>query len=240
MTHDTSISLIIPAYNEEKYIGACLDAVIRNIGQRACEIIVVDNGSTDGTAEIVARYPQVVRVLEPAKGITRARQAGYRHASGEILAFIDADTLPPAGWIEQIEQQFGKDADLACLSGPYHYFDLPRWRRGVAAAWFIAARPVYHAVGYMMVGGNFAIRRQVLDAMGGFDATIEFYGEDVDVARRAHRFGRVLFRRQFVMPTSARRLQQQGHVKTASLYLLNFASVAWRGRPATTGYSDIR
>jgi len=240
MTQAKAVSLIIPAYNEENYIGACLDAVMRNIAPRAHEIIVVDNGSTDATAEIVGRYPEVTRVFEPAKGITRARQAGYRHASGKILAFIDADTLPPAGWIEQIEEQFAAQADLACLSGPYDYHDLPRLRRRIAAAWFVAARLVYRGVGYMMVGGNFAIRRTVLDAMGGFDATIEFYGEDADVGRRARRFGRVLFRRQFVMPTSARRLQQEGHVKTAGIYLINFASIALRGRPATSGYSDIR
>jgi glycosyltransferase involved in cell wall biosynthesis len=240
MTDAKAVSLIIPAYNEEKYIGACLDAVRRNIGERACEIIVVDNGSTDATAEIVAAYSEVKRVFEPAKGITRAREAGYRHARGEILAFIDADTLPPPGWFDQIEQLFAKHADLACLSGPYDYCDLPWLRRRIAAGWFVAARLVYHALGYMVVGGNFAIRRTALDAMGGFDASIEFYGDDADIARRARRFGRVLFRRQFVMPTSARRLQQQGHARTAGIYLMNFASIAWRGRPATNLYRDIR
>ena len=92
----------------------------------------------------------------------------------------------------------------------------------------------------MVVGGNFAIRRRVLDAMAGFDASIEFYGEDADIARRARKFGKVLFSPRFVMPTSGRRLQKQGYFKTAGIYFINFFSIVFRGKPVTRGYTDIR
>jgi glycosyltransferase involved in cell wall biosynthesis len=204
------------------------------------EIIVVDNNSTDRTKEIVALYPAVTYVFEPEKGITRARQCGYRVASGDILAYVDADTHPPAGWVEQIQEQFGARPDLACLSGPYSFYDLSGIRNIISTGWFIAAQPIYKITGYMMVGGNFAIARDVLDKMGGFDSSIEFYGEDVDIGKRAKEHGKVLFSRAFVMPTSARRMKKQGFAKTAGIYLANYLSIVLRGKPAHNDYLDVR
>jgi glycosyltransferase involved in cell wall biosynthesis len=235
-----SISLIVPAYNEEAYLGHCLDAIMENVKGKALEIIVVDNNSTDGTAAIARSYPDVTYVFEAKKGITKARQRGYQSARGEIVAYVDADTRPPAGWIEQIEEHFGKNEKIAALSGPYSFYDLHGMRNKVASGWFVAARPLYSIIGYMLVGGNFAIRREVLDKMGGFDASIEFYGEDADIAKRAKKFGKVLFSNRFVMPTSGRRLQKQGYLKMAGLYFVNFFSIVFRGKPATRGYTDVR
>jgi glycosyltransferase involved in cell wall biosynthesis len=235
-----SISLVVPAFNEEAYLGPCLDAIVENVQGKALEIIVVDNNSTDGTAAIAKRYPGVTYVFEAEKGITKARQCGYENAHGEIVAYVDADTRPPAGWIEQIEEHFGKNPRLAALSGPYSFYDLHGMQNRMATGWFVAARPLYSIIGYMLVGGNFAIRRDVLDKMGGFDASIEFYGEDADIARRAKKHGKVLFVNSFVMPTSGRRLQKQGYLKMAGIYFINFFSIVFRGKPATRGYTDVR
>ena len=238
--HKPTISLVIPAFNEEAYLPACLDAIMRNVAGHVAEIIVVDNNSTDGTRQVVERYPQVTYVFEPRKGITRARQCGLLASSGDIVAYVDADTRPLAGWVEQISEQFAAQADLACLSGPYSFYDLSGLRNMVSSGWFKAARPIYKLTGYMMVGGNFAIRRDVLESMGGFDASIEFYGEDVDIGKRAKKYGKVLFSPRFVMPTSGRRMQHQGFAKTASIYFTNYLSVALRGKPANQDYEDIR
>ena len=235
-----TISLIVPAYNEEAYLGACLDAVMANVADKVLEIIVVDNNSTDGTKTVIERYAAVTYAFEPEKGITRARQRGFLTARGDILAYVDADTHPPAGWIEQIREQFGKDDRLASLSGPYSFYDLSGIRNKVASGWFVAARPLYGIIGYMLVGGNFAIRRDVLEKMGGFDPNIAFYGEDADIARRAKRHGKVLFDPRFVMPTSGRRMKKQGFVKMAGIYFVNFFSIVFRGKPATKRYTDVR
>jgi glycosyltransferase involved in cell wall biosynthesis len=235
-----TISLIIPAYNEEAYLPACLDAVMQNVAGRAIEIIVVDNNSTDGTKAVVERYPQVTYLFEPRKGITRARQCGFLGSVGEVLAYVDADTRPPPGWIEQIWEQFGARKDLVCLSGPYSFYDISGIRNMISTGWFVAARPLTGIAGDMIVGGNFAIRREALRKMNGFDRSIEFYGEDVDIARRASKQGKVLFSRNFVMPTSARRMKQQGFVKTAGIYFINYFSIILRGKPATKGYKDLR
>ncbi len=235
-----TISLIIPAYNEEDYLPACLDAIMANVAGKAIEIIVVDNNSTDRTPEVIARYPGVTCVFEPRKGITRARQRGFVESKGDILAYVDADTHPPAGWIEQIWEQFARRNDLACLSGPYSFYDLSGLRNRVSTGWFVVARPLYGITGYMMVGGNFAIRRDVLEKMGGFDSTIEFYGEDVDIGKRAAQHGKVMFSSRFVMPTSGRRMKKTGFVKMAGIYCINYFSIAFRGKPATMDYDDIR
>ena len=228
------------AFNEEAYLGHCLDAIMENMKGKALEIIVVDNNSTDATKAIAQRYPDVTYVFEPEKGITKARQCGYKSSRGEIVAYVDADTRPPSGWIEQIEEQFGKNPKLAALSGPYSFYDLQGMQKRMATGWFVAARPLYSIIGYMLVGGNFAIRREVLDKMGGFDASIEFYGEDADIAKRARKFGKILFSNRFVMPTSGRRLQDHGYLKMAGLYFVNFFSIVFRGKPATRGYTDVR
>jgi glycosyltransferase involved in cell wall biosynthesis len=235
-----TISLIIPAYNEEAYLPACLDAVMQNVAGKALEIIVVDNNSTDRTKEVIERYPEVTYLFEPRKGITRARQCGFVKASGDILAYVDADTRPPSGWVEQIWEQYRAQPDLACLSGPYSFYDLSGIRNALSAGWFIAARPLYAVIGYIIVGGNFAIRRDVLEKMGGFDSSIEFYGEDVDIAKRAGKQGKVIFSPRFVMPTSGRRMKKQGFLKIAAIYFLNYFSVVFRGKPATIGYTDVR
>ncbi len=235
-----TISIIIPAYNEEDYLPACLDAIMQHAAGLAKEVIVVDNNSTDGTRAVVERYPAVTYVFEPRKGITRARQRGFEAATGDILAYVDADTKPPAGWIEQIHAQFGTRDNLACLSGPYSFYDLSGLRNAMSRGWFAAARPLYLLTGYMMVGGNFAIRKPVLEKMGGFDSSIEFYGEDVDIGKRAKKHGKVLFSQTFVMPTSGRRMTKQGFARIAGIYLVNYLSIMFRGKPSHTSYQDVR
>ncbi|MDD4989033.1 MAG: glycosyltransferase family A protein [Candidatus Pacebacteria bacterium] len=235
------ISLIICAHNEEKHIGECLRSVIKNSGGKLHEIIVVDNASTDRTKEIAESFPGVRVSHEKNKGLIRARAHGHTKAKGEILAFIDADTKMPPGWVDTVIDEFKKDKNLACLSGPYIYFDIPKWKQAlVAVYWHGLAFPIYLLVGFMAVGGNFAIRKDVLDKMGGFDTSIEFYGEDTNIARRASKFGKVKFKLSMPMHTSGRRLTHHGIFKTSALYISNFLSeVIWH-KPITKKYKDVR
>jgi glycosyltransferase involved in cell wall biosynthesis len=235
------ISLIICAYNEEKYIASCLEHAIKNSQGKFYEIIVVDNASTDRTGDIAGAFPGVKVVREERKGMVRARQRGLMEARGDILAFIDADTRLPAGWYEKVAREFTRNLKLACLSGPYIYYDIPKWQRFIVwIYWYFLGMPVYLLVGYMVTGANFAIRRSVLEKMNGFDTNIEFYGEDTDIARRASKFGKVKFSPLLAMPTSGRRLSGQGLWKTGWLYITNFASQVIRHKPTTGEYKDIR
>ncbi|MCK9351433.1 MAG: glycosyltransferase family A protein [Candidatus Paceibacterota bacterium] len=235
------VSLIICAYNEEKYIGECLDRAIKSSGGKFFEILVIDNASTDRTKETAEMRAGVRVIREEKKGLTRARQRGFEESKGDILAYIDSDTHMPAGWLDTVMREFERDEKLAVLSGPYVYYDISKWQQFlVKLYWYVLAVPIYWIVGYMTVGGNFAIKKDVLKKMNGFDTTIEFYGEDTNIARRAHQFGYVKFKPNFIMYTSGRRLTGQGVCSTTTAYMLNYISEAFFHKPATKEYTDIR
>ena len=240
-TSHLKISLIICAYNEEKYLGDCLDYAIQNSGGKFFEIIVVDNASTDRTKEIAEARAGVRVVREDKKGLTRARQRGYEEATGDILAYIDSDTRMPKGWLERVVKEFEDNKTLACLSGPYVYYDIPKSQQVmVKMYWYFLAMPMYWVIGYMVVGGNFVIRKDTLDKMKGFDTTIEFYGEDTNIARRAHKVNKVKFVPSFIMYTSGRRLSKQGMMSTFKQYSMNFLSEVLVHKSVTKEYKDLR
>jgi glycosyltransferase involved in cell wall biosynthesis len=235
------ISLVIPAHSEEAYIGGCLDSVLANAAGRFHEIIVIDNASSDRTAEVAAARPGVRVVTEPAKGLTRARQRGYLEATGEYVAYIDADTRMPPGWFDRVERTFAAHPDAVSLSGPAKYWDANAWQRfALSVVWWLSAPIAYRVVGYMVYGAHFVVRRSALDAIGGFDHGIEFYGEDTDLARRLHPLGKVIFDMRFVIQSSARRFKKEGMFRTTFVYSLNFLWPALFGRPFTTSHTDVR
>jgi len=236
-----AISVVVPAYNEEHYLQGCLRALTNYRTDDVLEIIVVDNASTDHTAEVVRSFPGVKLISEPKKGLTCARQAGLKAAKGDFIASVDADTIIPPHWFSSIQCAFQNHPDLVCLSGPYDFYDLSRTQRLASRLyWRLLATPVYCVVGYMMVGGNFAAKRTALERAGGFDESIAFYGEDTDIARRLSKQGRVLFDLHFRVSSSGRRLAQQGTLRIAGIYGLNYASQVLLHRPLTRRYKDVR
>jgi len=114
------VSVVIPAYNEEGYIKKCLTS-ITNQSERADEIIVVNNNSTDKT-EVIAKKFDVKIVNEKTQGMTPARNRGFNSAKYEIIARCDADTVVPKDWIRIIKNNF-KKGDLDALTGPVFFND---------------------------------------------------------------------------------------------------------------------
>ncbi|MDB5187827.1 MAG: glycosyl transferase family 2 [Candidatus Kaiserbacteria bacterium] len=242
------ISFVIPAYNEELRIGKCLESVQAEIARYSydTEIIVVNNASTDRTAEIAGSFPSVRVVTEDRKGLTRARQAGFVASSGTLVANIDSDTMVPEGWLKTVIDAFKQDEKLVVLSGPYIYYDAPLmysiWIQCFYAFTYIAylcTRFVLR-IGSVVQGGNFVVRRSALEAIGGFDTSIAFYGEDTDIARRLHKVGKVRWTYSLPMYTTARRLAHEGLVTTGWRYALNFVWTTLTGKPYTETYADIR
>lgn len=238
---DKKISLIICAYNEEKFIGECLDCAIKDSNGRFLEIIVIDNASTDNTRAVAEKRSGVRVVREDRKGLVRARQRGYMEAKGDILAYIDADTRMPKGWTDRLIKEFRNNPNYVCVSGPYIYYDIPKYKQFlVKIYWRIFAVPIYWIVGYMAIGGNFAIKKETLVKMGGFDTNIEFYGEDTDIARRASKFGKVKFIPSHFIYSSGRRLTNQGLLTMFVEYGQNFLSEVLLKKPVTKEYKDFR
>jgi len=238
--NNPTVSLIIPAYNEEKYIGDCLDSIFAS-GAKFFEIIVVDNGSFDRTKEIAEKYQNVRVVNEKKSGVMFARQRGIDESTGEIVAFVDADTKMILGWYEQIIKKFSGDLILATLSGPYIYEDISLWTKILVwIFYYLITLPVYYMLGYAAIFGNFAIRRSVLEKMGGLNTGIVFCGDDTDTVQRAHKFGKTIFSMDFKIKTSPRRFTQEGIVFTAWRYMINFIHVVLFKKPYTNKQTNLR
>ena len=242
------LTIAIPAHNEEAWIGRTLASVTREArryGSEA-EVLVVDNASTDRTAEIACCFPGVRVVREPVKGLSAARQASYLAARGELILNVDADVLIPAGYLERIVRAFDRNPRLVLLSGPYLYYDLSQATQilsmvfyAVGIAWGALAQHLLH-IGAIAQGGNFAVRRGALARIGGYNASIEFYGEDSDLAKRLARIGLVRFDMRYMVKTSGRRLASEGVLRTGFRYAMNNLSVPLYGRPLHRRHCDIR
>lgn len=242
------ISFVIPAYNEEHRIAECLHSVEKELARTPCaaEVIVVNNASSDRTAEIARTFAGVRVIDEPKKGLVQARHAGFIASSGELVANIDADTILPEGWLAKVLKEFRKDPKLVALSGPYIYYDVPSWKSKLVRMWYFPGwlfdhivQPLTHRA-TMLQGGNFIVRRDAWEKAGGFDTSISFYGEDADVARRISKYGRVLWTWRLPMYTSGRRLTGEGLVRTAINYGRGLFSTHLTGRPSSQNYTDIR
>ena len=236
------ISLIIPAYNEEAVIGRCVGAAIKNSNGRFKEIIVVDNASTDRTAEIARSYPGVIVVREDRKGTGNARQTGFEHCHGEIVAYLDADSIIPEDWVDKIEYHFSRDPKIVFLSGAYRYHRdevkrYPAWL--LDAIWWFSLF-AYWTTGYVGNTGNCAIRASALREVGGFDRSILFYGDDTDISRRLHKIGKTIWSLDFYNYSSPRRFEEQGIFNTYFFYLLNYWWPVLFHRPYTPGHHDLK
>ncbi len=242
------LAFVIPAYNEEALIGKCVESVLAEVKRsgRDVDVVVVNNNSTDRTAEIAASYAGVRVVDETQKGIVSARDGGFKATTAELVANIDADTMVPEGWLDVVFDEFEKDPRLVCLSGPYIYYDLGGWNRFLITmfyglTWLIYVLNHYVLrVGSVVQGGNFVLKRDAWIKAGGFNREIKFYGEDTDVAVRLSRIGRVKFTFRLKMMTSGRRLAEEGVFRTAGTYTLNFFWVTFAGKPMTGSHTDIR
>lgn len=250
-----TFSIVVPAYNEEHYLGDCLDAAFRAAaGRNDVEIIVVDNNSTDRTRAIAeeraARQsgdgPTMSVLAEPRPGANRTRETGFEAARGAIVAFIDADTKMPPDWIVRVERAFARDPKLVCVSGPFIYYDLPLPIRALVRTFYFIALVVY-GIGRALFrrttivqGGNYAVRRDAFAKIGGQNVEIAFYGDDTDNAIRLSRIGTVKFMSSLTMPTSGRRLAKEGAFTMGFRYTMNNIWMTIFRRPFTREAKEVR
>ena len=240
------ISVVVCAHNEEAYLAPCLHALLAQT-RRPDEILVVDNASTDRTREVAEAVPGVRVVDEPRLGLVLARERGRVSTSGELIAFLDADSRPPLQWLERVERKFQRDPDLAGVSGPFRYYDWDLPSRALLRLYDCTLAPMTHVlaeyvfrVGAVFYGGGFCVRRRALDAIAGFDTTIEFHGEDTNLGRRLTKVGRVALSNACWVYTSARRYKVMGRLTVFRLYVRNFWSELWRHRPKDTTHVALR
>jgi cellulose synthase/poly-beta-1,6-N-acetylglucosamine synthase-like glycosyltransferase len=177
------VSVIVPVRDGESTIAACLDSILAtDYPEDRREILVIDNGSSDGTAALIRSRP--VRCLrEPRRGVSNARNRGIAESRGEILAFVDADCLVEPQWLTELVRPFG-DTDVGAVAGDLQHVDpttaaerqaarlLGNWQR-----FAFTSNPAYP------ITANAAYRRDVLERIGGFDPHMT-RAQDVELGLR--------------------------------------------------------
>lgn len=184
------VSIVIPAYNEERYIRPCLEA-IANQTSKPFEVIVVDNNSTDASIKI-AREFSFVRVVNAAQqGIVHARNAGFNAARGDVIGRIDADTILPPDWVAYIQRFYTAPGiiNYAWTGGCYFYNArigrFQGWAQGQVAfrwnRWLMGH--------YILFGSNMAIPRAMWLTVRGQTCPGNDIHEDLDLAIHVHQAG---------------------------------------------------
>jgi glycosyltransferase involved in cell wall biosynthesis len=225
-------SVVIPAYNEAEFLGSCLDSLLAQDFRDPYEIIVVDNNSTDATAD-VARSRGVVVVHEPKPGVCSARQCGTAAARGEIVVSTDADTTFSSDWLSRIDRAFRDDPARVAVAGPCRFADPPWWGRVYTAVLFTVVSLVARLTGRILyvTATNFAFRKR---EWPGYDTEATQGGDELDLLRRLRSRGSVAFVLSNPTFTSSRRLHRglayNVVVTCLYYYLLGYALNRLTGR----------
>jgi glycosyltransferase involved in cell wall biosynthesis len=182
-----SVSIVIPAYNEERHLRACLDAIAAQTSP-VLEAIVVDNNSTDETAAIARGYPFVRIVQEKQQGIVYARTAGFNAARGAVIARIDADIILPKNWVEYIQHFYSVAENRGNIWTGCGYFYNMRFPRMVTWWYeFFAFRVNWVLIGhYTLWGSNMAMMRTHWQAVQRSVHLRTDIHEDLDLAMHLH------------------------------------------------------
>ncbi len=184
------ISIVVPAYNSSRTIGSVIDALgAQNLPAGKPEIIIVDDGSTDNTADIVKSYPAVKYVYQQNVGPSAARNTGWKQAKGRIVCFTDSDCLPEKDWVSKILSHYTSGA-IGGVGGSY---DINNEKS-------ILAKLIHEEIAYRhskmprevdyLGTFNVSYRRDILERIGGFDTAYKAAsGEDNDLAYKVKSLG---------------------------------------------------
>lgn len=187
-----ALSIVIPCYNEENIIGECLDAIECQTIMPA-EVIIVDNNCTDKTAEIAKKYKFTRVISEKKQGISFARTKGFSSAKSDIIGRIDADSVIPPNWVEDVIKDYERSGNLEyAVTGPVLIRNQP-FKRTISFFFTI----IYYRLpriltgNYAFNGSNMAMSRQIWGALNKDSKwlTDDLYHEDSDLSLKASKYG---------------------------------------------------
>jgi glycosyltransferase involved in cell wall biosynthesis len=207
------VSVVIPVYNEEDYIKACLDAIARQT-RLPDAVYVIDNNSTDDSMAIARTFPFVTILQQPVQGICASAKTGLDVAAenGGLILRLDADCRPYQNWIKDISKVFEHDSSIVAVTGPGRAYDA-----GLVLSFLINwayMKPYFLFVGLALgqkplFGSNFAIRA---DSWRNISPTTHLAAyqnihDDIDISYHVIKEGRIAYRNRIYMPMSARPLR---------------------------------
>lgn len=203
------ISVVVIGLNEEKLIGKCMQSLANQDFHESYEVIFVDGGSTDKTVHIVNSFKTALNltvVIYKVRAIGDARQKGFELTKASIIASTDSDVVLPATWLSMIYSHFSHHPGCIGVVGPYitypHNYIFQQ-------LFLLFMKTIDHLckllVGfYAFRGLNFAVRRIVWRKAGGYERTISAL-EDVDLALKVSKFGKICYIPNLVVSTTPRR-----------------------------------
>lgn len=210
---DIRISLVIPAYNEARYLAACL-ASVASQNRPFDEVIVVDNASSDETAAIARSFPFVKVIAEPKRGRVFAREAGFAAAKSNLIARIDADAVLPDDWTTKVLAYFARPGSVQTAWTGGAYFYNVRFPRAVSWLYnrlvfgfnrLLSGHPT-------LWGSNMAVPAGLWREVSGEICRRNDVHEDLDLAIHLHRRGhRVHFQRRARVQVQLRRVRSNRH-----------------------------
>ena len=182
------VSIVVCTYNGGATLRQCLESLLE-VKYPSFEIIVVDDGSTDDTVDILLDFPSVIVIRQPNRGLSAARNAGLYAATGEIIAYTDSDCFADADWLTLLVEQLERSG-AAAVGGPNLTPD-DGWLASCVGA--SPGQPTHvlenDQVAEHIPGCNMAFRREVLMALSGFDPQYRTAGDDVDICWRLQQAG---------------------------------------------------
>jgi glycosyltransferase involved in cell wall biosynthesis len=187
------VSVIVPARDAAGTLGAQLDALTSQTATVPTEIVVVDNASTDDTAEVANRYEDVRVIVIPTPGANHARNVGIAATSGDIVLLTDADDVVSESWVERM---YAASKSAHCFGGPVEFVLLndqqTRERWGVSSSpRFVGSKSPYPSP----IGCNCGFHRSVWESVGGFNEALSVANDESEffwrAARRGFRFAPV-------------------------------------------------
>ena len=184
-----AVTVIVPVLNGKDTIELCIQSLLQlRPPAGGVELIAVDNGSTDGTIEILRRYESQLKVLEQSKrGVSAARNLGVQHARGDHIAFIDSDCIAEPDWLRNIILPLA-DLRVGIAGGAILAQQPCNWIQNFGERIHDHQRAIEREEPPYVIGMNCASRRAVLLEVGLFDERL-WRGQDVDLARRIHAAG---------------------------------------------------
>ncbi|MFA6005616.1 MAG: glycosyltransferase family 2 protein [Patescibacteria group bacterium] len=215
------ISVVIPVYNEEVLLKNCLLA-LSNQERAADEIIVVDNNCTDTSVQVALQFKNVRVVRETKQGMAYARDCGFRSAQGDVVCQTDADSLPPKNWLKLMEEAFEKHPFAVAVSGPVVFTEPPYGYLGRYPSYALALIASFFLGHSVVFGPNKGIRVSAFKKISPCSDNLLLH-EDFDLAQHLSRVGKIVFNRNILMETSARRI-----FKTPRRFFWDYTLMFWR------------
>jgi len=228
------VSIIIPTYQEGRYIGNLLSH-LTNIDHPA-EIIIVDGGSTDKTIEVAKRFTDNIYQIKE-RGISKAKNYGAKNANGDILIFLDADVELPPDFINRVLDAF-KDRRVVGATCNI----MPSRPRPSERAFFLFYNLLLRFCSLFKPhsrGEFIAIRREVFMKIGGFNESLSCL-EDHDLAMRASKIGKFIFINNLTIYETLRRIRKLGLLNVVRTWMINYIFFIIRGKPLAEIWKAVR